>query len=619
MRVDYRALGLRVGLELHIQLDSPRKLFCHCPPVIRSDEPHFRIKRVLRVSLSELGEVDPAAAWEVRKRRVFVYEGYYDTTCLVELDEEPPHEVDEHSLETAVAVARMFNAELLDEVQVMRKIVVDGSNVSGFQRTMLIAVGGLAKILGYKVPIQTIVLEEDAARKIEEKGNVVVYRLDRLGIPLVEIATAPLELSPREVEEVAMLIGYSVKATGRAKRGVGTVRQDVNVSIVGGAKTEIKGVPTLSLIPKVVEYEVMRQLNLLKIRDELRSRGVREEDLVEDYVDVTDVFSTTKSRLIAGVVGKGGKVVALKAPGFNGVLGFEIQPGRRFGSELADRVKAWTNLGGLVHSDELPGYGISSDEKRRVEERLGSSSFILLAGLNEEELREAVGVVVERLRQALRGVPEETRGAAPNGTTYFMRPRPGAARMYPETDILPLRITPELVRRVEPIACTSLDSKVAKLMGIGLGREQAMQLVRSPHLDLFEELVERYPGVPPTVIATFVLSTLKQLHREGLEPSEEQIMDVFSAYSLGHITKEAIPDVLREVVRTGTSAVESAKRIGLIRLSYEKVKEIVLKYLKEVKSADKVFGLVMRDYRGRVEAEDVRRALEELSREREDF
>ncbi|NPA23285.1 MAG: Glu-tRNA(Gln) amidotransferase subunit GatE, partial [Crenarchaeota archaeon] len=437
--MDYRSLGLKVGLEIHVQLESPRKLFCECPPVIRNDEPHFRIVRRLRPTLSELGEVDPAALWEFRKRKTYIYEGYRDTTCLVELDEEPPHDPDPFSLETALLIAKMFNAKIFDELYVMRKIVIDGSNVSGFQRTMLVAHDGLATFFNYKVPIWTIALEEDAARKIAETESYIIYRLDRLGIPLVEISTGPLSYLPSEIAEIASCIGYSIKLTGRAKRGAGTVRQDLNVSIEKGAKTEIKGIPDLSLIPKVIEYEVVRQLNLLKIMEELKRRGVREEDIVCDYVEVTDIFQNTKSKMIRKIVEEGGKILALKLPeGFRGLLKVEVQPGRRFGTELADYVRAWTSLKGILHSDELPGYGITRDEVARIEERTGGKPFIIVAGQRESELLDAMDVLVKRLRQALHGVPEETRAANPDGTTRFMRPRPGSARMYPETDLRPV-------------------------------------------------------------------------------------------------------------------------------------------------------------------------------------
>ncbi len=606
--VDYKSLGLRVGLEIHIQLNTRRKLFCHCPPVLRDDEPHFRLERRLHVSVSELGAVDPAVSWEVRKRRKYVYEGYRDTTCLVELDEEPPHMPDEEALVTAVAVAKMFNAKLFDEIHVMRKTVIDGSNVSGFQRTMLVAYGGRTKILGYDVGIETIALEEDAARKMGEEGKTAVYRLDRLGIPLIEIATEPMTYAPQQVGDVAWIIGYSVKITGRARRGLGTVRQDVNVSIAGGAKTEIKGVPDLSLIPKVIEYEVMRQVNLLKIAEELKRRGVQKIEL--STVDVTAAFGNTKSKLIRRVLDAGGKVIAVKAPGFQKLFGFEVQPGRRFGTELADYVRAWTELGGLLHSDELPGYGIAAEEVRDVVNRVGVESFVLLMGVDEKELEEAAKVVVERLNAAPLGVPEETRGANQDGTTRFLRPRPGAARMYPETDLPPIKITIELVKRAEEIAKMSLEGKLSELISMGLSRDLALQLIKSPHLEKFDEYAARFRSVPPQLIATVLLNVARALSREGVEVTEEKLASVFEALDKKIITKEAVEEVLRGM-KPGESAEEAARRLGLVRLGYEEVKKIVEEVAREV-GREKALGEVMRRFRGRIDVEDVKRALLEL-------
>ncbi|MGB9704045.1 MAG: Glu-tRNA(Gln) amidotransferase subunit GatE [Pyrobaculum sp.] len=606
--MDYRAIGLKTGLEIHIQLQTKRKLFCHCAPVLRDDEPHFRLERRLHISVSELGAVDPAVLWEVRKRRRYIYEGYRDTTCLVELDEEPPHSPDEEALATAVAVAKIFNAKLFDEIHVMRKTVVDGSNVSGFQRTMLVAYGGRAKILGYDIGVETIALEEDAARKMSEEGKTVVYRLDRLGIPLIEIATEPMAYTPQQVEEVAWIIGYSVKITGRARRGVGTVRQDVNVSIAGGAKTEIKGVPDLALIPKVIDYEAQRQLNLLKIAEELRRRGVDKVEL--SVADVTEAFAGTKSKLVKRVLDAGGRVVAVKAPGFQKLLGFEVQPGRRFGTELADYVRAWTELGGLLHSDELPGYGISAEEVREVSARAGVESFVLLMGVEEAELMEAARVVVERLNAAPRGVPEETRAANPDGTTRFLRPRPGAARMYPETDLPPVKITFEILKKAEEIARTTLDAKLGELTSMGLSRDLALQLIKSPQLEKFDEYVGRYKQVPPQQIANMLVNTSRALAREGVEVTEAKIESVLEALDRRVITKEAVEEVLRGM-RPGESAEEAAKRLGLVRLPYDEVKKIVEEVARQV-SREKVVGEVMRRYRGRVDVEDVKRALSEL-------
>jgi len=616
--IDYRAVGLKVGLEIHVQLNTGRKLFCNCPPVIRNDEPHFRVTRRLRPSMSELGEVDPAAMWEFRKHRVFVYEGYYDTTCLVELDEEPPHEPDPESLEVALAVAQMFNAKVFDEIYVMRKIVIDGSNTSGFQRTMLVAHDGLAKFFDYKVPIQTIALEEDAARKIEERGDTVVYRLDRLGIPLIEISTGILTYSPQEIMEVAYYIGHSIKMTGKAKRGLGTVRQDVNVSISNGAKTEIKGVPDLSLIPKVIEYEVQRQLNLLAIRDELRSRGVREDWFTEDFIDVTDIFSGTKSNILRRVIDTGGRVIAIKAPGLRGILGKEVQPGRRFGTELADRVRVWTSLSGLIHSDELPGYGITGEEVSRVFSRLGVDSFILLAGNNDRDLADAVKVIIERIKEAMYGVPEETRAANPDGTTKFMRPRPGAARMYPETDLRPIRVTIEMLEKARSLIPEPIESRVNRYISYGMSRELAMQVIRSPYYDLIDYLIEEFKDkVSATLIANTLVNTLRSLQRDGVDVSrinEEHLRDLFNALSNGAITKEAIPDVLRAWAEEPSANINAIiGKLGLSKMSYGEVREVVFKRARElgIKDRDKLIKALIRDLRGRADPSDVIRAVDE--------
>ncbi len=618
MKIDYKALDLKVGLEIHVQLESKRKLFCECPPVIRNDPPHFRIVRRLRPTLSELGEVDPAALWEFRKRKTYIYEGYHDTTCLVELDEEPPHDPDPYSLETAILIAKMFNAKVFDELYVMRKIVIDGSNVSGFQRTILVAHDGVATFFNYKVPIWTIALEEDAARKIEETEHYIVYRLDRLGIPLIEISTGPLQYSPQEIAEIAACIGYSIKLTGRAKRGAGTVRQDINISIRGGAKTEIKGIPDLSLIPKVIEYEVLRQLNLLKIRDELCNRGVKKEDIVADYVDVTDVFSSTRSNMIKKILEAGGRVVALKLPeGFRGLLGFEVQPGRRFGTELADYVRSWTALKGILHSDELPAYGISRDEVQKISERLGHKPFILVAGISEQDIVDAIDILVKRLRQALEGVPEETRAANPDGTTRFMRPRPGSARMYPETDLRPI-VTFEIVAQVEKIPVETIDKRVDRYIKLGVSRELALQAVKSPYAEYIDKFVEKYcDKIPASVIISTFLMTLKNLQKEGVDVSklnEEVFDEVFELVAEGKIVKEAIPDVLKVCAEKNVRPSEAINILGIRKLTYEEVLAKVKEIFENSKVTDfgKLMNLCMRELRGKADIEDVKRAVREV-------
>ncbi|MDD2788990.1 Glu-tRNA(Gln) amidotransferase subunit GatE, partial [Methanoculleus sp.] len=323
--MDYQKLGLKAGIEIHQQLDTAEKLFCRCPTVLRdtadrTDEFH----RYLRATESELGEIDRAAREEMRLVRKFCYYTY-DTVCLVEHDEEPPTPMNPEALDVCLTIAKMLGMTPIKQVHTMRKLVIDGSNTSGFQRTALVALSGA---LPDGCRIETICLEEEAAQRVENE----TFSLDRLGIPLVEITTAPDMHTPEAVGEVAEYIGMVLRSTGRVKRGLGTIRQDVNISIAGGARVEIKGVQELALIAEVVRREVERQTNLLAIRDELRERGATVDHTV---VDVTALFAETKSAILK----KAKAILAVRLCGFAGLVGREIQPGRRLGSEMSDYAK----------------------------------------------------------------------------------------------------------------------------------------------------------------------------------------------------------------------------------------------------------------------------------------
>ncbi|MEM1791888.1 MAG: Glu-tRNA(Gln) amidotransferase subunit GatE, partial [Nitrososphaerota archaeon] len=316
---DYSSIRLKVGLEVHRQLDTKKKLFCDCPTESTEDGESITFIRRLREVQSELGTVDAAAMFESRKRKTIVYHANLKNVCLVEMDEEPPHNLNPEALEVALTVALLLNSKPVDEVHVMRKIVIDGSNTTGFQRTCIVAIGGQIKVKNKTIPIQTITLEEDAARIIEVRKDEVHYDLSRLGIPLIEISTEPVIESPEEAMEAAYVIGRTLRATGKVKRGIGTIRQDLNISIKDGAPVEIKGVQELELIQKVVENEVKRQLHLLRIKEELLKRGVKKEDIWNTkHVDVTHVFSKTSSKIIKRQLDAGGVVYAIVLKGFAG-------------------------------------------------------------------------------------------------------------------------------------------------------------------------------------------------------------------------------------------------------------------------------------------------------------
>jgi len=632
-KLDYRKIGLKVGLELHQQLNTKYKLFCKCPTILHEKPSPTTFKRYLRPTMSELGEVDVAALFEWKKGRYYIYEVHEDNVCLVESDEEPPHPLNMEAVEIALTVALMLHSRPVDEIHVMRKVVIDGSNTTGFQRTAIIALGGYIEDEDGIVRIQTICIEEDAARKVGEKGKGIQYRLDRLGIPLIEISTAPDIHTPEQAERVAFKIGQLLRMTGKVKRGLGTIRQDLNVSIEGGEKIEIKGVQRLDLIAKVVAYEALRQLRLLQLKNEILKRGIREEDIKSEFIDVSNVFKNTKSKIISRVLKSGGVVLALKLPKFKGLIGFELQPNRRFGTELADYARFWADVGGLFHTDELPAYGISREEVDKLYEVTGASKedAIIIIADTPERARRGLEAVVERVKMAFKGVPKETRAANPDGTTRYMRPQPGAARMYPETDIPPVVIPRELIEKLKKNLPEPPNVKYEKYVKLyGLSSELAKEILKSYWLDLFEKLVEKFRNkVPATLIASTLVNTLKYLKSEGVPVeniTDEVFEEVFKAYAEKTIAKEAIPEILTWIAKNPDKTVrEAIKALGIVRISVADVEKIVENIMKSnienIKSRGKkafkyVMGLVMRELRGKVEgrivAEIVERKLREL-------
>ncbi|MBU0929653.1 MAG: Glu-tRNA(Gln) amidotransferase subunit GatE, partial [Nanoarchaeota archaeon] len=267
--MDYQKIGFKCGLEIHQQLEG-KKLFCSCPTLIKDDEPDFIIKRRLRASAGESGDIDIAAKYEQKIGKEFIYNIYNDSNCLVCVDEEPPHDVNSDALKIALEVSMLLNAKIVDEIHFMRKVVIDGSNTSAFQRTALISRDGYIETSKGRVKIMTVCLEEEAAKIIEKKDTYVKYNLSRLGIPLLEIATDASIKDPEHAKEVAEKIGMILRSLNGIKRGIGTIRQDVNVSIDKGARIELKGFQELKSIPLVIKNEVERQLKLIEKEEKIK-------------------------------------------------------------------------------------------------------------------------------------------------------------------------------------------------------------------------------------------------------------------------------------------------------------------------------------------------------------
>ncbi|MBP2172685.1 Glu-tRNA(Gln) amidotransferase subunit GatE [Methanococcus voltae] len=586
LNLDYKELGLKVGLEIHQQLNTSRKLFCNCPTKIRDDEPHGEIERVLRPSQSEMGQIDKAALIESKKEKNYVYQYYNDTNCLVELDDEPPQGPCEEGVYTAVEVSELMDMHVVDEVQVMRKMVIDGSNTSGFQRTMFISQDGNIETDYGDVRITSLCLEEDACKKVRDEKDKVIYCVDRLGIPLLEITTEPDITTPEMGKEAARRIGTILRATGKAKRGLGTIRQDVNISIKEGARIEVKGVQNLDLIEQIIKNEAIRQIKLNEIKKELIERNAEVKTGTENIVDVTELFKNTESKVIKSALKKKGVVKAILLKGFEGLIGKEVQPNRRLGTEFSDRGKVIGGVGGLFHTDELPKYGITQEEVDALKEFMVANAetkdAVIIVADRESKAVRALGAVLDRAYEAITiGIPEETRKALEDGNTSYLRPLPGAARMYPETDIPNIPISDEFVENIRNNLPEMPKEKLERFIKeYDLNNDLAKQMVMSYHVDLFEELAKTFK-VKPTLIAITIEATVKEIRREGFNIEllkEEHFEQLFECIENGKVSKEAIVDVLKGFVENPYANVDKILEIkGLSAMSEEDV-------VKEIKS-----------------------------------
>lgn len=601
----YEELGLIAGIEIHQQLNTKEKLFCRCPTSIReSEESGGSFFRYLRATKSELGELDRAAEEEMMRIRKFQYLTY-DTTCLVENDEEPPAPLNEEALDIVLTIAKITGMTPVPEIYTMRKLVIDGSNTSGFQRTALVALNGR---LPCGAAIETVCIEEEAAQRIED----TIFSLDRLGIPLIEITTAPDMHTPEAVQETAAEIGMILRSTGRVKRGLGTIRQDINISIREGARVEIKGVQELSLIAEVVRREVTRQTALLEIKKELLSRGASIGDV---SVDVTELCRESGSRLLK----KAPMVLAIRLNKFAGLVGREIQPGRRFGSEMSDYAKK-CGVGGLFHTDELPAYGVTAEEVTAIRNALsaGDHDCVVLVADTPDKCRCAIELIKRRAEMAFSEVPKETRKMLEDGSTAYMRPLPGAARMYPETDVFPVRVTREHYESLQ--IPEMIDDTIGRyIKTLGLDREVARQIAYSERREAFEDAIAE--GVKPTLAERGFNSTLRELSREGVKVdliANDDIKSVLLDISKGKVAKEALSPILATMAE-GKSRIEAYDAVAP-QVSREELIVIIDRIVSErvdfIKdrghaATGPVMGVVMKEVRGSVDGKIVNEVLRE--------
>jgi glutamyl-tRNA(Gln) amidotransferase subunit E len=584
----------------------------------------MKFQRKLRAVKSELGEYDPAALFEKSKSKTIMYYSNPESSCLVEQDEEPPHNLDKDAKELVLVIASSLNSKIFSEVYPMRKTVIDGSNTTGFQRTMLFSQGGQIDVDGEKVGVQSICLEEDSAKLLGDKGNIREYSLDRLGIPLVEIALEPVEVDSKKIKKIALSLGRLLRSTKKVTRGIGSIRQDVNVSVKdGGGVVEVKGVQQLDQLEKIVEFEAKRQYGLVKIAEKLKNSDFKGISKDADIFDITEDWNSCKSEIIQKALNDNSIIKAIKIENFSGMFGYSPYEGIRLGKEIGELVKFY-GIGGIFHSDELPNYGINDEDISIVKNILKikeNDAFLILAATSSK-IDFAIDSIINRLVEAKKGVPAETRLATQTGETIFLRPRPGASRMYPETDIPPILVTSDELENAEKNIPKSWDESLLELQKkYNLNPQLSEQIFDSRYIELFEKIVER-TKVNPTFVASILCSTITNLERSGLNSNllrNEDIVKSFQLLEVGKIAKESIEMIFENIMDSKSQTIEEAMKNASIEAVNESdlekiIEEIVEKNQEIVKNQKEravgpLMGIVMKELRGKASGEMINKLL----------
>ncbi|MFH1263851.1 MAG: Glu-tRNA(Gln) amidotransferase subunit GatE [Pseudomonadota bacterium] len=570
----YEALGFRSGLEIHQQLLTEKKLFCRCPAGRYTRTHDAVILRHMRPTLSELGEYDGTALMEFKTKKDIVYLLNRENVCTYEMDDTPPFLINETAIDIGIEIALLLKCQIVNEIHVIRKQYLDGSIPTGFQRTAILGVDGKIPFRGREISIVQLAVEEDSCREVTDERHRITFRTDRLSMPLSETVTGPDMRTPEEVAAVCDLLGRVARVTGHVRRGIGSVRQDVNVSITGGLRVEIKGVSRIPFIPELVHNEALRQSRLLGIREHLRSLALTRENLAGGQHEVREFLAKTSAPLLRKAVNEGLSIRAQVLRGCRKVLLAKTQPGLVFAQELSGRVRVIACLDDPVNlfvRDEPHGLGLarqrweqaprdlcagpSLDEWKRLAKRLHvteEDGVVLTFGSAEDTLT-AANEIRNRMVEALEGVPHETRMPFPSGTTDFERILPGPDRMYPDTDHPPVALKDERFAEIASRLPELPWTREAALKEIGLNGTVIRALAISPHYPLFREFVSRPGGrARAAVLAWLFVELLKFLRRDGVPVEtlrEADLRYVTELYLSGRLQREGLQIVLTRLAR----------------------------------------------------------------------
>jgi len=536
--IDYGEVGLICGLEVHQQLLTETKMFCHCPAGRYTTDHDGSVLRHMRPTLSELGSYDGTALMEFKTRKNIVYLLHEANVCTYEMDDTPPFLVNPQAIDIAIEQCLMLGCDIVDEVHIARKQYLDGSIPTGFQRTAIVGVNGRLPFRGRELSITQVSVEEDSCREVSDRGHLIVWRADRLGMPLIETVTGPDLRTPDEVEEAILLVGRVCRSTGHVRVGLGASRQDVNVSVRGGRRVEIKGVPKAGWAPRLVHGEAVRQVNLLALRDELHRRGLRHpDDIGVEHRDVTGLvagspleclhadawrrFVETDGRRPGFELGAGPfSVRAARLKDLAGTLLWPTQPEHVFADELRGRVRVVAGLDQqpiLFHGEKWPDHASTARELRTLRRRLscGPDDALVVVWGPEEDTVTAIEEVRLRYVDAIDGVPNETRQPFADGSTDFERILPGPDRMYPDTDSPPQRITRDRVDRLLVGLPPAPWDREARYRAAGAALDTIHFLIRRGGARLVDLVVER-AGADLRLACELLGERCKGLRRGGV-------------------------------------------------------------------------------------------------------
>jgi glutamyl-tRNA(Gln) amidotransferase subunit E len=623
---DYAAVGFRSGLEIHQQLLTEKKLFCRCPAGRYSDKYDAEILRHMRPTLSELGEYDGTALMEFKTKKEIIYRINRETVCTYEMDDTPPFMIDEPALDHALGVAMLYGLALVDELHIARKQYLDGSIPTGFQRTTIVGVNGSIPYKDRRISIVQLGLEEDACREVSDVGHRRTYLTDRLGMPLIETVTGPDMRMPQEVAEVAQILRRLVRSTGNVRTGIGAAREDVNVSVRGGTRVEIKGVPRIPRIPLLTYHEAMRQWNLLRLREELHRRGITPETFKAETGDVTRILQKTSYHPVRDALDAGLVAAAVVLRGFQDLLNWQTQTNTRFSREIADRVRVvacLTKLPNIVHSDSS-SETLSSPKWEAVRKAVKATAddTVVVVWGSPEDVKTGAQEIAIRAREATVGVPSETRQALRDGTNGFERILPGPDRMYPDTDLPPKKVTEERLEQIRRGLPVPIWTRETWHRELGLPADIVEPLAVSRLAGFYEILVKDWK-VDPVAAAVALVQYPKRLKKKGLETSrldESALRPIFALFRDRKVSRDGVLALMESAARG-----EPAPAPGEVRPASEveiraqvTASAAVLDTMK-VHNPDKrahvLMGLVMTALRGRVEGaavvERVRAAAEE--------